>query len=168
MVAVGACSTTHDLGPAADPATMSRIEALASEPGTTASVTPLPGRHGLHPTYAVTAATANGLMVSVGGDPPALLSYDRVRSLNRRDRLHGARNGGLAVAAVAFAVGFIVGAGATAFPACCAPPPSPARIGLEVGGVSALVGAVVGGAFGALAGYQDRYVLAPTETASAR
>jgi hypothetical protein len=37
-----------------------------------------------------------------------------------------------------------------------------------VGGLFALVGAAVGGGLGALAGYRDHYILAPTETASAR
>src|ERR1017187_1597214 len=67
-----ACSTTHDLGRVGEPATMAQIEALA-------------------------ASSADGLMVSVGGEPPKLMSYDRVRLLSRVDSLHGARNGALVV-----------------------------------------------------------------------
>ncbi|HTB74105.1 MAG TPA: hypothetical protein VK762_12720 [Polyangiaceae bacterium] len=147
---------------------MARIEALAAEPGTTVAVTPLPGRHPLRPTYAVAASSANGLMVSVGGDPPKLVSYDRVRSLSRVDRLHGARNGALVFGISSFVLGFVVGSVPEAIPACCEQQPNPAIVGLKVGGVAALIGATVGGALGALAGYRDRYVLTPTETASAR
>jgi hypothetical protein len=164
----GACSTTHDLGRVGEPETMAQIEALAAEPGTTVAVTPLPGRHQLRPTYAVAASNANGLMVSVGGDPPKLVSYDRVQSLSRVDRLHGARNGALVVGVSSFVVGFVLGSAAEAIPACCAQQPDPAIVGLKVGGVAALFGAAVGGALGALAGYRDRYVLAPTETARTR
>jgi len=163
-----ACSTTHDLGRVGEPATMAQIEALAAEPGTTVAVTPLPGRHLLGPTYAVAASSANGLMVSVGGDPPRLVSYDRVRSLSRVDRLRGARDGALVVGVSSFVLGFVLGGAAASIPGCCAQRSNPAIVGLEVGGVAALVGAVVGGGLGALAGHQDRYVLAPTETASAR
>jgi hypothetical protein len=147
---------------------MAQIEALAEEPGTTVAVTPLPGRHQLRPTYAVAASSANGLMVSVGGDPPKLVSYDRVRSLSHVDHLHGARNGALVIGGSSFVLGFLLGSAAETIPACCAQRPNPAIVGLEVGGVAALIGAAVGGALGALAGYRDRYVLAPTETASAR
>jgi hypothetical protein len=128
------------------------------------AVTPLPGRHQLRPTYAVAAASANGLMVSVVGDPPKLVSYDRVRSLSRVDRLHGARNGALVVGVSSFVLGFVLVSAAATIPTCCAQQPAPAIVGLKVGGVAALVG----GALGALAGYRERYVLAPTETASAR
>jgi hypothetical protein len=163
-----ACSTTHDLGRVGEPETMAQIEALAAEPGTTVVVTPLPGRHQLRPTYAVAASNTNGLMVSVGGAPPKLVSYDRVQSLSRVDRLHGARNGALVVGVSSFVLGFLLGSAAEAIPACCAQQPDPATVGLKVGGVAALAGAAVGGALGALAGYRYRYVLAPTETASAR
>ncbi len=170
LAALGAaaCSTTHDLGRLGEPATMAQIEALAAEPGTTVVVTPLPGRHQLRPTYAVAASNANGLMVSVGGDPPKLVSYDRVQSLSRVDRLHGARNGALGVGVSSFVLGFLLGSAAEAILACCAQPPDPAIVALKVAGVAALVGAAVGAALGGLAGYRDRYVLAPTETASAR
>jgi hypothetical protein len=163
-----ACSTTHDLGRVGEPETMAQIDALAAEPGTTVALTPLPGRHQLRPTYALAASSANGLMVSVGGDPPKLVSYDRVQSLGRVDRLHGARNGALLVGVSSFVVGFVLGSFFEAIPACCEPQPDPAIVGLKVGGVAALVGAAVGGALGALAGYRDSYVLTPTETASAR
>jgi len=162
-----ACSTTHDLGRIGDPATMVQLDTLAAQPGTTAAVTPLPGRH-LKPRYTVTAATANGLMVSVGGDAPELLTYDRIHSVSHVDRLHGARNGALIGGLASFVLGFVLGGAAAGLPACCSSPPSPVRVGAEVGGVFALVGVAVGGALGALAGYRDHYVLAPTETASAR
>jgi hypothetical protein len=163
-----ACSTTHDLGRVGEPATMAQIEALAAEPGTTVVVTPLPGRHPLRPTYAVAASSADGLMVSVGGDPPKLMSYERVQSLSRIDHLHGARNGALVIGVSSFVLGFLLGSAVETIPACCTQQPNPAIVGLKVGGVAALIGAAVGGALGALAGYEDRYVLAPTETASAR
>jgi hypothetical protein len=163
-----ACSTTHDLGRVGEPATMAQIDALAAEPGTTVVVTPLPGGHRLRPTYAVAASSADGLMVSVGGDPPKLMSYDRVRSLSRIDSWHGARNGALVGGGGSFVLGFLLGSAVETIPACCEQKPNPAIVGLEVGGVAALIGAAVGGALGALAGYEDRYVLTPTETASAR
>jgi hypothetical protein len=169
LVAVGAtgCSTTHDLGRLGDPATMAQIDELANQPGTTARVTPLPGRHPLEPKYTVTSATPNGLMVSIGGAPPTALSYDRVQSLTHLDRLHGARNGALGIGIPSFVLGFLVGTAATALPGCCAAPGNPMISGLKVGGASGLIGAALGGALGALMGYRDRYVLSPTETASA-
>jgi hypothetical protein len=166
-LATVACSTTHDLGPIGDPATMAQLDKLAAQPGTTAVVTPLSGRH-LKPTLAVTAATPTGLMVSVGGDPPTMLAYDRVNSVTHLDRLHGARNGALVGGLSFFGLGFLLGGASVSLPGCCSSSPSPAKVGLGVGAVSALIGAIVGGGLGALAGYRDHYVLTPTETASAR
>jgi hypothetical protein len=150
---------------------MTQLDALAARPGTTAEVTPLPGPLELAPSYAVTAATANGLMVSIGGDPPKLLSYPHVRSLGRVDRLHGARNGALVFVVPSFVLGFFLGKALAGVPACgggCTAADSSTTTGLAVGTAGALVGAAVGGAVGALVGYRDRYVLAPTETAMAR
>jgi hypothetical protein len=177
MTAVGAaaCSTAHDLGPPTDPGTMAQLDALAAQPGTTADVTPLPGPCPVTSAYAVTAATAEGLTVSTGGGPPELLSYDRVRSLSRVDRLHGARNGALGVGFPSFLFGFIFGKAFDPGPVCmasitggCPPRPNTTVTGLRIGGVAALIGAAVGGAIGALAGYEDRYFLEPTEIAGAR
>ncbi len=168
LAGLAGCSTTHDLGRVGDPATMAQIETLASDHGTTVAVTPLSARRGPQPRYEVTAAAADGLMVSVGGAPPKLFGYDRVESLSRRDRLHGARNGAVVGGLSSFALGFLLGSAIRAVPACCETAPSPAKVGLEVGGVFALAGVAVGAGLGALAGYHDRYVLAPTETASAR
>ena len=171
----GACSATHALGPSVDPGTVAQLDALAARPGTTVEVVPLPGPPELTPSYGVTVATAEGLKVSTGDGPPQLISYDRVRSLSTVDRLHGARNGALGVGLLSFGLGFIFGREFDPGPLCdkpstgggCPPPPNTTVQGLKIGGVAALIGAAVGGALGALAGYEDRYVLAPTETASA-
>lgn len=169
-IGAGACSTTHALGPPTDPGTMTQLDALAARSGTTAEVTPLPGPGQLSPSSAVTAAGPDGLMVSIGGAPPKLLSYSRVRSLSRVDRLHGARNGALLVGVPSFVAGFFLGRALAGTPTCgggCTAADNSTTIGVAVGALGALVGAAVGGAVGALVGYRDHYVVAPTETASA-
>jgi hypothetical protein len=174
----GACSATHTLGPV-DPGTVAQLDALAARSGTTVEVVPLPGPPELTPSYGVTVATAEGLKVSTGDGPPQLISYDRVRSLSTFDRLHGARNGALGGGLLSFGLGFIFGKEFDRGPLCdkasttstgggCPPRPNTTLQGLKIGGVAALIGAAVGGSLGALAGYEDRYVLQPTETASAR
>src|SRR5579871_3872512 len=89
LAGLAGCSTTHDLGRVGDPATMAQIETLASDHGTTVAVTPLSARRGPQPRYEVTAAAADGLMVSVGGAPPKLFGYDRVESLRSEERRVG-------------------------------------------------------------------------------
>jgi hypothetical protein len=170
----GACSATHTLGPVVDPGTVAQLDALAVRPGTTVEVVPLPGPPELTPSDGVTVATAEGLKVSTGKGPPQLISYDRVRSLSTVDRLHGARNGALGVGLLSFGLGFIFGKEFDRGPVCmaslgggCPPQPDTTVNGFKIGGVAALIGAAVGGALGALAGYEDRYLLTPTETASA-
>ncbi len=110
-------------------------------------------------------------MVSIGGDPPKLISYAQVQSLGTVDRLRGARNGALLAVAPSFVAGFFLGSALAGTPKCgagCTAADDSTTAGLKVGALGALVGAAVGGAIGALVGCRDRYVLAPTETASAR
>ena len=170
-MALAACSTTHDLGRVGDPGTMARIDTLAARPGTTAEVVPLPGPRQLSPSYAVTAAAPGGLMVSVGGDPPKLVSYSQVQSLGTVDRLRGARNGALLAVAPSFVAGFFLGSALAGTPKCgagCTAADDSRTAGLKVGALGALVGAAVGGVIGALVGCRDRYVIETTETASVR
>jgi hypothetical protein len=170
-ICLGACSTTHDLGRVGDPGTTARIDALAARRGTTAEVVPLPGPGRLAPSYAVTAAAPDGLMVSVGGAPPKLISYSQVRSLGTVDRLRGARNGALLAVVPSFVAGFFLGSALAGVPACgagCTAADDSRTAGLKVGAVGALVGAAIGGAIGALVGCRDRYVIETTETASAQ
>jgi hypothetical protein len=170
-IALAACSTTHDLGRIGDPRTLARIDALAVRPGTTAEVVPIPGPGQLVPSYAVTAAAPDGLMVSIGGDPPKLISYSQVQSLGTVNRLRGARNGALLAVAPSFVAGFFLGSELAGGPKCgagCTAADDSRTAGLKVGALGALVGAAVGGVIGALVGCRDRYVIEPTETASGR
>jgi hypothetical protein len=170
-----ACSAVHELAPPADPATVAQLDALAAKPGTTAEVSPLPGPSRLVETYDVSAATAKGLTVSFEGGPPMLISYDRVQSLARVDREHGARNGAIIAGIPAFLLGFIFGKVFDPGPVCqvaaggsCPPRTDTTVNGLKLGGTAALLGIGIGAAAGALVGYEDRYFIVPTETASAR
>jgi hypothetical protein len=170
-ISLAACSTTHDLGRLGDPGTTARIDALAARPGTTAEVVPLPGPGQLSPSYAVTAAARDGLMVSIGGDPPKLVSYSQVQSLSTVDRMRGARNGALLVGVPSFVAGFVLGSALAGGAKCgggCTAADDSTTAGLKVGALGALVGAAIGGAIGALVGCRDRYVVETTETASAR
>ena len=177
VISLAACSTTHDLGRLGDPETMARVDALAARPGTVAEVIPLPGQRPLpgprqlSPSHPVTAAAPGGLMVSIGGAPPELLTYGQIRSLSTVDRWHGARNGALIMGVPSLVAGLFLGwalAGAANCSDQCTPSADPTVVSLKVGGLFALIGAAVGGAFGALAGYQDRYVVEAAVTTPAR
>ncbi len=103
-------------------------------------------------------------MVSIGGDPPKLVSYSQVQSLSRVDRLRGARNGALLAVAPSFVAGFFLDMALAGTPTCgtgCTAPDNRTSASLEAGALFALIGAAVGAIIGAQVGVQERYVVDP-------
>lgn len=158
---LAACTTTHQLGRIGDPATTTQVATVASRPGAVAEVTPLPGRLTLTPALGVLRADPAGLVVSVGGAPPATLPYTQLAALNTYDPLRGARDGALLVGIPAFVLGFAFTRLLVVPLRCCSTDNSETTPALKAGAVVRLAGAVVGAALGALAGHRDRYVIAP-------
>jgi hypothetical protein len=157
-----ACSTTYHLGRLGDPGTTEALAAAAARPGVVVDLTRAPSSGGVAPLNEVRGTAPEGLMVSIGGDPPKLVGYSEVQSLRRTDRLRGARNGAIALGVPAFLAGFFLDRALAGTPACgsnCTASDNTTTASLEAGALFALVGAAVGGTIGALVGVQDRYVI---------
>jgi hypothetical protein len=160
--------TTHDLGHLGDPATLVALQRVTARPGTFARVEPLDGGRSPPIAAPVRAVTSDGLLVGYASGAQALAPLARVRSVSTYDRRRGARDGAVGLGLVTLVVAGTVAAllasrsNTDGCGDCQArAEPNPALMFFGVGGLFGLAGAIVGGGLGALAGHEDRYVVAP-------
>jgi hypothetical protein len=159
------CTTTHELGRAADPLTRATLQRAASQPGAYARVERIPGASPGVAGYPVVASMPEGLVIRAGLSAPVLVSYAGVHSVSTFDRLRGARDGALILGIMGLVIGATVGALVANANPCSdgCPRRNATSFALVYGGLVGLSGAVWGAVFGVLGGHQDRYVIAPPE-----
>jgi hypothetical protein len=162
-----ACSTPHILH-LGDPGTARQLHEMVLSPGTVAEISPvnspLRGAPDRALKYDVVAPAPGGLLVTDGSDVPTFAPYDQLQRVQTIDRARGARDGALVVGAAGLLLGGALGVtlarqaqadpgggGSTSVPATA--------IGL--GAVFAVVGALVGASYGAVAGHRDIYLVRP-------
>jgi hypothetical protein len=159
------CRTTHQLGRASDPRTFAALEKVTTRAGVYAHVETLKGVAPRVPGDPVRGLTRDGFIVAPVLAPDTLVPFARVRSVSTYDRGRGARDGALALGLPALVIGGVIGALIVNAHATCSDGcPGPRGITPTVFGLAGLVGvggAVLGAGFGALAGHEDRYVIAP-------
>ena len=113
----------------------------------------------------VQTLTSDGVVVARAAQPSVLLPFASLRSLGTYDHLRGARDGALVLGLPALVIGGVFGALLNALRSNCSDgcgdrhDPVPLVFGMA--GLFGLCGALLGGGVGALAGHEDRYLIAP-------
>jgi hypothetical protein len=165
------CRTTHELGPIGDPGTLAAIEEVTAQADVYAHVEPLAGARDRPPPSAARAGgrvrglAPDGIVVEPLGEPRAVVPFARVRSVSSYDHARGAWRGALFVGLPVFLLATVfTGFYAYGVSNCsdgCGGPSNPVPLVLGIGALAGLGGAIVGAGLGAVAGYEDRYVVAP-------
>jgi hypothetical protein len=165
------CSTTHQLGRASQPSTVAALEAAGKQPGASVQVEPLPGEgsyrvgdrvRDVGVGYRIRDIGTDGVWLDVPGPPVVVVPLERVRSISTYDRAHGAQTGALVggITAVvlmgALALYFARQDEIAARDGGGGPPGL--SVALIIVGAGA-IGALLGAGLGAMAGYEDRYVV---------
>jgi hypothetical protein len=166
-----ACSTPHILH-LGDPGTARQLHEMVLSPGTVAEISPpispvnspLRGAPDRALKYDVVAPAPGGLLVTDGSDVPTFAPYDQLQRVQTIDRARGARDGALVVGAAGLLLGGALGVTlarqAQAEPGGGGSPSVPATA-IGLGAVFAVVGALVGASYGAVAGHRDIYLVRP-------
>lgn len=161
---LGGCTTTHALGRIDDPGVRAEVDAVAGKGDAFLHVWPPPGARRLLVGDRVTGVVPLGLVVEPKGGSQLLVPREQVQSLSRYDHAHGARNGAIGGGLVGFAIGLTLGIMLSNLSTQCSDYCGHSDTGppiIEVAAVVGAIGALLGGGFGALAGHEDRFVLAP-------
>lgn len=130
-----------------------------SRRATYATITPAPGESSK---ARVVAITPRGVQLDLAA-PAVVVPGAQLAYLSTYDRLRGARDGAFILGLPAFAIGAAAGAWIAMNTTGCgceddASHPSAFQLGLAVGALSALAGAILGAGAGALVAHEDRYV----------
>jgi len=160
----GGCSTTHMLGRIDDPGVRADVDAIAAKGDAYLHVRPPPGMRRLLVGDRVTGIAPLGLVIEPARGQQLLVPREQVQSLSRYDHAHGARNGAIGGGLAGFAIGVTLGILVSNLRAECSDDcghPDSGPVIIEAGAILGAIGALLGGAFGALAGYEDRFEIAP-------
>jgi hypothetical protein len=167
VAATFGCSTTHHLGRASEAATVAALTDAARQPGAYVQVDPLPGDRygGPWSGYRIRDVDDDGVWLASPGPPIVIVPFARVRSITTRDHAEGARVGALVGGIAGFVLLGTVGAYFARQDEIAARdggggPDSPAFV-VVVAALGGLVGGLIGAGLGGVAGYEDRYVVAP-------
>jgi hypothetical protein len=165
LVASFGCTTTHALGRLSDPGTLTTLQKATANQSTFALVAAIPRARQPPQGYPVSAIAVDGIRLQLAPGPSTLVQPAALQFVRTYDHVRGARDGALALGIPALVVGVPLGAliAASQSGRCadaCPRPPDPFYEAVGVGAVLGLVGAVVGAGLGALAGHEERYVLA--------
>jgi hypothetical protein len=161
------CATTHQLGPATDGATLEELGRVVEQPGTVARVEPLPGAGPSAPALPIESVGPEGVTLHTVARP-TVVPLAEVRSISTYSRGRGARDGALIAGIPTFVVtavltALLLSAIDRSIESDGGDTPSTQKQALVVLGVSTgvgLAGALVGAGVGALAGHEDRYIVA--------
>jgi hypothetical protein len=179
------CTTMHPLGRADDPATLAAVERATEGRETRARIEPLAGAPAPNLGDPVRAVSRDGLLVvpdsspptlapasrkmlvAPAASPPTLVPLARVRSVSTYDHARGARQGAVTGGVPLAIIGGVLGTllyqtwTPTCSDGCGDQRPNGAELTLGFAALFGAFGAVVGAGLGAIAGHEDRYVLAP-------
>jgi hypothetical protein len=165
LAGLAGCTTTHVLH-LGDPAAARQIEETYLQPGTVATLVPLPGGPPPALKYDVVGPATGGLLVSDGSGVPTFARYDLIQRLETIDRGRGARDGALAVGVPAFFVGLgltflLVRSADNTQPSESVSTRDASGAAVAAGALLMAVGAGVGALYGAAAGHHDVYLVRP-------
>ncbi len=153
----------HTLGRIDDPAVRAEVDGIAAHGHVLVHVRPPPGTRPPQIGDRVTSVIPQGLVIEPTRGQPLLVPREQVTSLSRYNHVWGTGDGAIVGGIAGFVAGLTLGVLATnagnsgCSDDCAGMSKDPVMIGLAGGAIVGGLAAVLGAAFGALAGHEDRF-----------